>query len=438
MKVWIHIGKQLLNSWRSQLAIGIELVLVFGVTWYMVNYFFVEIYNDHLPAGYEVDQVYQVRMTTLPAEDPAFQPAEEDTLHMQTNLQRVMDRIRAYPGVQSVGVSYGCSSWPYADCWNGNEVVNLSDTTRTSQVCQYCIHERSQFLEVFRYRSAVDGQLVRTEAFDWNDPHAVLITRQVEKDLMGEEVPAGASIGLKIQLSWSRTDHYLEIKGVLQDVKRFPDHLPQGYIFLPNGNNPQSVDDHGFFLRIDPKVAGAAFQQRFELDMARELRMGNLHLHSVQNFDDLLREHNLNWGNTYNWNIRVLLLGFLSLNILLCVMGTFWYRVSQRQGEIGLRMALGSTRGQVRRWMLCEGLCLLLLVTPVALFIEMQLAVAGFVDLPVSNPPAGYLPGIAWLRFLLTNLISWFLLAGVICLAIWLPATRAANEHPAVALGHDI
>ena len=68
----------------------------------------------------------------------------------------------------------------------------------------------------------------------------------------------------------------------------------------------------------------------------------------------------------------------------------------------------------------------------------MQLAVAGVVDLPVSNPPAGYLPGIAWLRFLLTNLISWFLLAGVICLAIWLPATRAANEHPAVALGHDI
>ena len=67
MKVWIHIGKQLLNSWRSQLAIGIELVLVFGVTWYMVNYFFVEIYNDHLPAGYEVDQVYQVRMTTFPA-----------------------------------------------------------------------------------------------------------------------------------------------------------------------------------------------------------------------------------------------------------------------------------------------------------------------------------------------------------------------------------
>ena len=438
MKVWTHIGKQLMNSWRSQLAIGIELVLVFGVTWYMVNYFFVEIYNDHLPAGREMDQAYQVQIETLTQDDPNFQPAEEDSLRIQENLQRMVDRIKGYPGVQTVGIGYYCTSWPYSDCWQGGDLVNLSDTTRTGQTAFYFIQEQSDFLGVFRHRSAVDGQLVRTDAFDWNDPHSIVITRQVEQKLMGDDAPVGASVGLRVKNKWDDSNTYYEVKGVLQDVKRFTNQIPEGYAFVPYGKYFMPIETVRIFFRVDPKVAGPDFQQRFESEMSRELRIGNLYFLSVQNFDDLLREHNLNWGNTYNWNIRVLLLGFLSLNILLCVMGTFWYRVSQRQGEIGLRMALGSTRGQVRRWMLYEGLCLLLFVTPVALFIEMQLAVAGFVDLPVSNPPAGYLPGIAWIRFLLTNLISWFLLAGVICLAIWLPATRAANEHPAVALGHDI
>lgn len=438
MKVWIHVGKQLLNSWRSQISLGIELVLVFGVTWYMVNYFFVEIYNQYLPAGREVDQAYQVQIGTLMQEDPNFQPAEEDTLRIQENLQRVVDRIKAYPGVQTVGIGYYCASWPYSGCWQGGELVNLSDTTRTGGAGFFFIQEQSDYLGVFRHRSAVDGQLVRTDAFDWNDPHAIVITRQVEQKLLGDDVPAGASIGLKVKNGWDDSGSYFEVKGVLQDVKRFANTMPEGYAFLPYGKDFMPIETIRIFFRVDPKMAGPDFQQRFESEMSRELRIGNLYFHSIRNFDDLLREHDLSWGNSYNWNIRALLLSFLGLNILLCVMGTFWYRVSQRRGEIGLRMALGSTRGQVRRWLLCEGICLLFLATPVALFIEMQLAVGGFVDLPVKNPPADYLPGIAWLRFLLTNLISWFLLAGVICLAIWLPATRAANEHPAVALGHDI
>ena len=83
-----------------------------------------------------------------------------------------------------------------------------------------------------------------------------------------------------------------------------------------------------------------------------------------------------------------------------------------------------------------DGICILALATPVALFIEMHLAMIGLVDLPYGDTPAGYLPSIGQLRFLLTNLVAWQLVAAVICLAVWLPASRAAKEDPVVALRH--
>ena len=40
-----------------------------------------------------------------------------------------------------------------------------------------------------------------------------------------------------------------------------------------------------------------------------------------------------------NW-----MMGFLLVNILLGIVGTFWFRTQHRRGELGLRVAVGSTR----------------------------------------------------------------------------------------------
>ena len=47
MKYWIHAAKQLINTWRSNIGIFVELILVLGVAWYMVDYFF-EIGRAHV------------------------------------------------------------------------------------------------------------------------------------------------------------------------------------------------------------------------------------------------------------------------------------------------------------------------------------------------------------------------------------------------------
>ncbi|MGM9797794.1 MAG: ABC transporter permease, partial [Parabacteroides sp.] len=432
MKYWIHAAKQLINTWRSNIGIFVELILVLGVAWYMVDYFFVQLYNRHLPAGRSIEDTYVLRVATLPESDPAYQAAEADSAAVEANVRRVVERVKAYPGVQAVGISYGCGSQPYSSCYSGNQFVNMQDTSRRANFMAYKIDPREDFLGVFRHVSAVDGHAVRMDEFDWTDPHAIVITRRVEQQLMGDDVQAGASVGLKVCVTWGDPDIYYIVKGVLQDVKRFDDRLPGGDVFQPSNGAGQELADRYISFRIDPAVAGAGFAERFELEMGRQLRIGNCYLYDVRSYEQIRRGTELQFGTTYNWNIRISLLIFLGLNILLCVMGSFWYRVRQRRGEIGLRMAMGSSRRGVWSQLLREGVCILALATPVALFIEMHLAMIGLVDLPYGETPVGYLPAIGPLRFLLTNVVAWLLVAGVICLAVWLPASRAAKEDPAV------
>lgn len=56
---------------------------------------------------------------------------------------------------------------------------------------------------------------------------------------------------------------------------------------------------------------------------------------------------------------------------------------------------------------------------------------------PKGTLPELYWPAILPLRFLLVNILTWILLAIVILLAVWLPASKAAEMEPAEALRYD-
>ena len=58
-------------------------------------------------------------------------------------------------------------------------------------------------------------------------------------------------------------------------------------------------------------------------------------------------------------------------------------------------------------------------------------------DIPKGTLPEHYWPAILPLRFLLVNILTWILLAIVILLAVWLPASKAAEMEPAEALRYD-
>ena len=396
--MWKITWIQLMNRWRSNVWVCVELLLAFCLAWYMVDYFFVEIYNRSLPSGRGYANVWQVEMGLLPETSPDYRAAESDSIAMLGNYERIKDRLRDYPGVQAMGAASGCYSTPYTGCYYGIGLANAADTSKREAVMRYEIDPTTDFLSVFNHSYAKDGRPVSTSDFDWGDPRAIVTTRMVE---------------------------------------RFDNSLPQGAAFLAIRPSAEEIPEMNYFIRIDPAVAGPRFADTFREKMSRELRVGNFYLKRLTSYDRIKADTDYSFGVTYDYRVRMALMAFLGLNILLCVMGTFWYRVRMRRGEIGLRMAIGSPREEIRSQMAREGICLLLMATPLALLIEAQFVMVGFLDIPKGTLPEHYWPAILPLRFLLVNILTWILLAIVILLAVWLPASKAAEMEPAEALRYD-
>ena len=66
-------------------------------------------------------------------------------------------------------------------------------------------------------------------------------------------------------------------------------------------------------------------------------------------------------GSYNQVQVRFWMMGFLLLNILLGIVGTFWFRTQHRRAESALRIAVGSSRMQLWQRLNKEGLLLLTL-----------------------------------------------------------------------------
>ena len=118
---------------------------------------------------------------------------------------------------------------------------------------------------------------------------------------------------------------------------------------------------------------------------------------------------------------------FLLVNIFLGILGTFWFRTSQRTKEIALRMANGATRADIFRRVLGEGMLLLVAVTPVS-------AVICYV-LTVNELNQKYM-GVFFdpVRFVGCTFINFALISLMIIVGSWIPARKAMSISPAEAL----
>ena len=109
-------------------------------------------------------------------------------------------------------------------------------------------------------------------------------------------------------------------------------------------------------------------------------------------------------------------------------MGTFWFRTRHRRSEIALRMAMGSSRNKIRGQLLGEGLLLLVIAAIPAIIICMNMMLADLTFTEATD--AG------WGRFIICTLAVFSLMAMMVIIGIWYPASNAMKVQPAEAL-HD-
>lgn len=419
---------QLWNRRRNNLWLLVELLLVFCLVWYMVDYFFVLGYNESLPASRDTSHTWQVNVRQLPESHPDYKAGESDSTALEANYARVLDRLRRFDGIEAVSVITIYSS-PNSGNYMGDYYRNKEDTLKeaSGQIVEF--DPREDFFRVFGYRYP-DGKPVSVKDFDWADPKAMVISKRVSDQLFG----SAGGIGKEVV---HEDDNHI-IKGVVGDIKRFSYLRTQSTFYLPVKADADNIEDMEIAIRNSDTYADAVFLRKFREKMYDELRIGNFYLQSIKSYKQIEKETSASFGQTGNVRIYSALLLFFLLNILLCVMGTFWYRIRVRREEVGLRMAMGATQQGILRQFFVEGLCLLAIITIPAMLIEMQFVYAGMIDtLGQEGKNLAFLPDRTVVRFLLTNCITWLVLACMILLAIWIPAKRASRMVPADALHYE-
>ncbi|RHJ92432.1 ABC transporter permease [Parabacteroides bouchesdurhonensis] len=427
------ICKQLLNRWRSNVWISMELLLVFCLVWYMTDYFFVLQYNRSIPSCRDVSHTWLVDVAQIPELSPAYRPAESDSATLLANFDRVLDRIRNCEGVEELAVM-NRGDLPGAGSYYGWMLKSSPDSVSPSAGGQrICFDPRTDYFHVFRITTP-DGKPVSVSDFDFSDPKAIVLSQSAQNSLFpGEHTAIGKGLynGMDAEQSFV-------VKGVVGDVKRFDYQRPQKNFYVAERTDYSNIYRKSIVIRSSSSVSDARFRQLFSEKMKKELRIGNFYFKRIRSLESLEKETEVLFGVTNNYRVRVALMLFFLLNIMLCVVGTFWYRIRQRREEIGLRMALGSTHASVRRLLYVEGLCLLAVVVVPAMLIEGQFVYLGMIDTlgKSSQDSQVYLPDRLLLRFILTNAITFVLLVAAILVAIWLPADKASRMAPAEAL-HD-
>ena len=98
---------QIKNEWRSNLFLLVELLLVFAVLWYIVDWVTVTARVYRAPMGFDTEHCYNLSFSTLTSKSALYNPelTVEDNIDA---LLEVTERLRHRPGVEAVSFSQNC------------------------------------------------------------------------------------------------------------------------------------------------------------------------------------------------------------------------------------------------------------------------------------------------------------------------------------------
>jgi putative ABC transport system permease protein len=361
--------------------------------------------------------------------DPGFLAPPESVLTLQLSpsalkypdertgiafYERLIERVRALPGVQSAAVS---DSLP-PDLQGDGDTFVIEGQPATAGPNPAVTHP----VVSTGYFRALGIPLLRGRAFTAEDTPASRLVTVISETMAQRYFPHVDPIGRRIKESGpDLPTPYMEIVGVVRDAKYIGlDAAPEPVYYHPY---TQSFTPR-LYLVVRSGLAGGA------AGLAPLVR-GEVHAVDPDVVVSDIRTLEQAVGASvaqprFRTGLLVLFAGIALALAAIGIYGVISYSVAQRTHEIGVRMALGARRGDVLRLVLGQGAALALagiaLGLPGALALTRTLSSLLF-TIQATDP----------LTFVSLSLV----LAAVTLWASLLPAWRAARTDPQMALRYE-
>lgn len=410
---------QIRNEWRSNLWLALELLLVSVVMWYIIDLLYCRMATYLEPRGFDTEHCYLINMGVLTDKSPDYTPYS-DTHKQSDEVRELVERLRRRPEVEVVSLSL--SAYPYNGS-NGSAEVDYDTLHAPRWTIRRIV--TPDFVRVFRYQGA------RGET---SEQLAEILERG---DFLASDnlyrkygVPMTSLVGKKEFYLFGDTAQMYRLGAALQNVRYDDFSQARSSYSMVFNMNLLSDDwvhaDNELCVRVRAD-RDQNFMENLKADSEKQFRIGNLYISDIKSFKDIRRS--FQQGETSQMRNLVVGMGFLLLNIFLGLLGTFWFRTQQRRGEIALHKAMGATDGAVFGRLMSEGIFLLLIVTVLAVVIDIVLA-----HFELNSWRNG--TTLEWPRLLFCVAATFVLIAAMIGVGIGLPARRAMKVQPAEAL-HD-
>jgi ABC-type antimicrobial peptide transport system permease subunit len=211
----------------------------------------------------------------------------------------------------------------------------------------------------------------------------------------------------------------LQVVGIAADVhQQGLDHPVEPEVYLPFAQAPEVSFNIVLATNGNPGMLSAPLRSTvFALD------------HQAPVYDIATLEQRLSESLAQRRLTMFLLSTFAVLALLLAAIGVYGvisYAVVLRTQEIGIRVALGATRGSVLRLILREQARMILLGSAAGLALALAL----------SGVMSSLLYGVKPNDFI-TFVLSWIILTSIALLASATPALRATRTDPCVTLRYE-
>lgn len=412
-----HILKQIWTQRLSNSWLWIELFLVSVFLWFIVDYIYVIANIYTTPTGYNIEHTYQVNLDQLlPGSNDYISPEKKKTT-LGEDLLTVVNRIRNFPGIEAVCLSQHGIPYSGGNAYN-NFVLDTVDVNMQKRLVT------PDFFRVFRITTP-EGKVDPLVTALKNENSCVVSTEAEERYLKSGRPLIGATLN-------GADSSKVKLYGICSSIRYSEFSRKKANIFIKvsdaeiaKDNTPNLIAGVEISFRVSPE-ADHDFVSHFKKDMAKQLKIDNLFLLDVKPMSDVRNTFFLATGDFNELNTRLIVAGFLLLNIFLGIIGTFWFRTAYRKSEMGLRMAVGSTRSSLFRLLIAEGVILLTLAIIPAGVISFNIGKADLVDVNRMD--------FTFVRFICGMLITYLLMAFMIILGIWYPARQAMKIQPAEVL----
>jgi macrolide transport system ATP-binding/permease protein len=323
-----------------------------------------------------------------------------------------VERLSAMPGVKSAAIA---QDKPFGVVNNGS--TNFTIEGYELPPTQQGIEVRSAFVGD-GYFSTLDIPIIRGRAFDRRDgvnaPRTVIVNETMAERYWPKRDPIGARVEIKGDEGGPAV-----VIGIARNAK-YGGMNEEPLPFLYRSYNQSKENGAALFVHTEGSP------ETFTSSIRAELRniAPNMPIFDVRTMQDHFRENGLLESRL---GVRVFTpLGAMGLLLgVLGLYGVIAYSVGQRAYEIGIRIAVGASNGQILRMVLLQGLRLSGIASVLGIVLAAALAVSG------STPDLGWAVNPHDPSIYIGVLLLMLIVTGAAC---YVPARRASMVDPNVTL----